>query len=134
MGPELSRNQVLIPEFPLAELTPLNSVPAWRAVGGCVGLEMKAALQVAGLFEAPLDGVLTGPARRQGGGEAVLGLVREVQSFKPKVLRFRLGMSFPHGVGLCASCLKAWRLFSKENLLLCHLCHTHQADSPKLPT
>lgn len=82
--------------------------------------KMKAALQVAGLFEAALDGVLdrTQPGL---GGRGGVSLVREVQSFKPKVLRFRFGVSFPHGARLCASCLKAWRLFSKENLLPCHL-------------
>lgn len=103
-------------------MTPLNRGARLACSKGlCVGLEVKAALQVAGLFEAPLDGVLdrTQPGLGGGGGESE-GSIRSCEG-GAKVLKFRFGVSFPHDASLCASCLKAWRLFSKENLLLCHL-------------
>nr|KAF6314824.1 hypothetical protein mMyoMyo1_008604 [Myotis myotis] len=70
-GQSFPEIKFLFLEFTLAELTPLNNGARLACSRGLyVGMEMKAALQVAGLFEAPLDGVLdrTSQVSGEGGG------------------------------------------------------------------
>lgn len=60
MGPELSRDQVLISGITSGRAD--NSGASLACSGGlCAGLEVKAALQIAGLCEVALDGVLDRP-------------------------------------------------------------------------
>lgn len=48
MGPELSRDEVLTSGIPSGRAGSSRVLPAWRAVEGCAGLQMKAGRLIAG--------------------------------------------------------------------------------------